>query len=199
MAARARRSSRTIPWADSARATRRTRTATPGAIGDVVSRKIGENSPTWRGSLANELTYKRARVSFLLERQKGGLITNFSRYTYDAVGTSDDEVVAQSGVPTGTARVQLQRGARLRHLGRELLEAPRSNAQPRRSSARYAPVLERCSLRPGQCDGPQPVYVVEVSEGRLRPRSAAGRALTGCGNDVGALGVSTQSERLLHH
>jgi len=78
---------------------------TPGKIGDVVSRKIGENSPTWRGSLANDLSYKRAKFSFLLERQSGGLITNFSRYTYDAVGTSKDEVVAQSGLPTGKERV----------------------------------------------------------------------------------------------
>jgi hypothetical protein len=78
---------------------------TTGEIGEVVSRKIGENSPTWRGSLANDLNYKRARLSFLLERQKGGLITNFSRYTYDAVGTSDDQLVAQDGVPSGSARV----------------------------------------------------------------------------------------------
>ena len=79
---------------------------TPGEIGDVVSRKIGDNSPTWRGSLANDLSYKRAKFSFLLERQSGGLITNFSRYTYDAVGTSDDEVVAQSGIPSGTVRAK---------------------------------------------------------------------------------------------
>jgi TonB-linked SusC/RagA family outer membrane protein len=78
---------------------------TTGKIGDVVSRKIGENSPDWRGSLSNELTYKRAKLSFLLDRQKGGLITNFSRYTYDAVGTSKDEVTAQSGIPSGTARL----------------------------------------------------------------------------------------------
>ena len=44
-------------------------------------------------------------MSFLLDRQKGGLITNFSRYTYDAVGTSKDEVTAQSGIPSGTARL----------------------------------------------------------------------------------------------
>ena len=78
---------------------------TPGAIGDIVSRKIGENSPTWRGSLANDLQYKRAKFSFLLERQSGGLITNFSRYTYDAVGTSKDQLVAQSGIPTGKERL----------------------------------------------------------------------------------------------
>jgi len=78
---------------------------TQGAIGEVVSRKIGENSPTWRGSLGNDLSYRRAKLSFLLEHQSGGLITNFSRYTYDAVGTSKDEVVAQSGLPSGKQRV----------------------------------------------------------------------------------------------
>ncbi|MEP7345029.1 MAG: SusC/RagA family TonB-linked outer membrane protein [Gemmatimonadaceae bacterium] len=78
---------------------------TAGHIGEVVSRKIGDNSPDWRGGWFNELTYKRAKLSVLLERQMGGLITNFSRYTYDAVGTSKDEVAKQSGVPTGADRV----------------------------------------------------------------------------------------------
>jgi TonB-linked SusC/RagA family outer membrane protein len=78
---------------------------TQGEIGEVVSRKIGENSPTWRGSLGNDLSYRKVKLSFLLERQSGGLITNFSRFTYDAVGTSKDEVVAQSGLPTGKERV----------------------------------------------------------------------------------------------
>jgi TonB-linked SusC/RagA family outer membrane protein len=78
---------------------------TTGQIGEVVSRKIGENSPDWRAGWFNEVSYKRVRLSVLVDRQKGGLITNFSRYTYDAVGTSKDEVEKQSGVPTGTERV----------------------------------------------------------------------------------------------
>jgi TonB-dependent SusC/RagA subfamily outer membrane receptor len=76
-----------------------------GKIGDVVSRQIGDNSPDWRAGLSNELTYKRVKFYFLLDRQKGGLITNFSRYTYDAVGTSKDQVVAQSGIPSGNDRL----------------------------------------------------------------------------------------------
>lgn len=75
-------------------------------IGSVVARKIGENSPDWRGSLSNELSYKGVRLYFLLDRQAGGLITNFSRYTYDAVGNStDDNVRKDPDLPTADERV----------------------------------------------------------------------------------------------
>jgi TonB-linked SusC/RagA family outer membrane protein len=78
---------------------------TPGKIGDVVSRQIGDNSPDWRAGLSNEVTYKRVKFYVLLDRQKGGLITDFSRYTYDAVGTSKDQESAQSGIPSGNQRI----------------------------------------------------------------------------------------------
>jgi TonB-linked SusC/RagA family outer membrane protein len=78
---------------------------TTGKIGEVVSRQIGDNSPEWRAGLSNEVTYKRLKLYLLVDRQKGGLITNFSRYTYDAVGTSKDQVVGQSGLPSGNARI----------------------------------------------------------------------------------------------
>ena len=77
-----------------------------GTPGTVLARKIGENSPDWRGSLSNELTFKKVRLYFLLDRQKGGLITNFSRYTYDAVGNStDDNVRKDPNLPTADERV----------------------------------------------------------------------------------------------
>ena len=60
---------------------------------------------TYRAGLSNDLTYKAVKLYFLVDRQKGGLITNFSRYTYDAVGTSKDQVAAKSGVPSGNARL----------------------------------------------------------------------------------------------
>lgn len=74
------------------------------AIGSVCRRKIGDNSPDWRGGLSSELTFKRLKLYVLFDHQQGGLITNFSRYTYDAVGTSADEVVAQPGELSGKER-----------------------------------------------------------------------------------------------
>src|SRR6185369_5941934 len=99
----------------------------------------------------------------------------------------------------GQGTTGFQCGVRFRHVGRELLEASRSNTELRSSTERDPQILGRVSLPPAQCHGPQPVHMVEVSEGRLRPRSAAGGALTGRGNDVGALGVPSQPKLLLHH
>jgi outer membrane receptor protein involved in Fe transport len=83
-------------------------TAGLGPTGTVISRKIGENSPDWRGGLSTEFTYKRVKLYVLFDHQAGGLITNFSRYTYDAVGTSSDQKVPkESGDLTGDERITL--------------------------------------------------------------------------------------------
>jgi TonB-linked SusC/RagA family outer membrane protein len=76
-----------------------------GPTGTVVSRKIGENAPDFRAGLSNEFTYKKVKFYFLLDRQKGGLITNFSRYTYDADLVSTDQVTAKSGIVSGNDRL----------------------------------------------------------------------------------------------
>src|SRR5262249_9395785 len=79
-----------------------------GTPGSVISRKIGDNSPDWRGGLSSELSFKRLKLYLLFDHQAGGLITNFSRYTYDAVGVSSHQTTAQaSGELTGNQRVSL--------------------------------------------------------------------------------------------
>jgi hypothetical protein len=78
-----------------------------GPPGTIISRKIGDNAPDWRGGLSTEFGYKRVKLYLLVDHQQGGLITNFSRYTYDAVGNSEDQVVAQSGELSGDERVAL--------------------------------------------------------------------------------------------
>jgi len=81
---------------------------TTGVIGEVVNRKIGDNAPSWRGSFSNEFTFKGFKVYALVEHQHGGIITNFSRYTYDAFKVSSDQEVAKgSGLLTGTERQTL--------------------------------------------------------------------------------------------
>jgi TonB-linked SusC/RagA family outer membrane protein len=76
-----------------------------GTVGRVVNRKIGDNSPDWRAGLSSDLSYKGFRLYALVDRQKGGLIVNFSRYTYDAVGTSADQKVPKKpGDLTGDER-----------------------------------------------------------------------------------------------
>jgi len=82
-----------------------------GSPGTVVFRPIGDNSPDWRASVSSELTYKRLKVYFLWDGQHGGLITNFSLFTYDCVGTSVDEVTAASpGALTGQQRCASKSG-----------------------------------------------------------------------------------------
>ncbi|MSR07064.1 MAG: SusC/RagA family TonB-linked outer membrane protein [Gemmatimonadetes bacterium] len=78
---------------------------TTQAIGSVCRRKIGDNSPEWRGGLSTEMTFQRLKLYALFDHQQGGLITNFSRYTYDAVGVSADQNVAQAGELTGVQRL----------------------------------------------------------------------------------------------
>ena len=63
-----------------------------GKLGSIVYRPIGDNAPSWRAGVANDLTYKRAKLYFLWEGQHGGLVTNFSLFTYDCIGTSVDQV-----------------------------------------------------------------------------------------------------------
>ncbi|HEX2680911.1 MAG TPA: TonB-dependent receptor, partial [Candidatus Dormibacteraeota bacterium] len=63
-----------------------------GKLGTVVHRPIGDNAPSWHAGLSNDLTYKRWKLYFLWDGQHGGLVTNFSLYTYDCVGTSVDQV-----------------------------------------------------------------------------------------------------------
>ncbi len=76
-----------------------------GPLGTVVTRPIGDNSPSWRASFSNEFTYKDLKLYFLWEGQHGGLITNFTLYTYDCIGTSVDQTVASSpGALTGNQR-----------------------------------------------------------------------------------------------
>ncbi len=83
-------------------------TGTTLPVGSICNRKIGDNSPDWRAGLSNELTYRGLRFYFLLDRQKGGLIVNFSRFTYDAVGTSSDQKVAKKpGDLTGDERLDI--------------------------------------------------------------------------------------------
>ncbi|MBI4501936.1 MAG: SusC/RagA family TonB-linked outer membrane protein [Gemmatimonadetes bacterium] len=78
---------------------------TTGVIGEVVNRRIGDNAPDWRFGLSNEFTFKRFRLYALVEHQQGGLIVNFSRYTYDAVGNSADQKVDAGFGLTGDQRV----------------------------------------------------------------------------------------------
>ena len=76
-----------------------------GTIGDIVVRQIGDNSPTFRSGLSNELAYKRVKLYFLWDWQRGGMITNWSRYTYDVVGNSADQTTAKNpGDLTGSQR-----------------------------------------------------------------------------------------------
>ncbi len=82
-------------------------TGTTLPTGSICNRKIGDNSPDWRASLSNDLRYKGLRLYLLLDRQKGGLITDFSRYTYDAVGTSADQEVAKPGELSGDQRLAI--------------------------------------------------------------------------------------------
>ena len=63
-----------------------------GKLGTIVYRPIGDNAPSWRASVSNDLTYKHVTLYFLWEGQHGGLVTNFSLFTYDCIGTSVDQV-----------------------------------------------------------------------------------------------------------
>jgi TonB-linked SusC/RagA family outer membrane protein len=80
-------------------------TGTTLATGAICNRKIGDNSPDWRASVSSDLTYKRFRLYALFDHQQGSVITNFSRFTYDAVGTSADQTVAKPGELSGDQRI----------------------------------------------------------------------------------------------
>jgi hypothetical protein len=58
-------------------------------------------NPDYRISLANDLTYKRLRLYFLWEREKGGALLNATGLLYDLIGTSPDQVTTtpQPGCP----------------------------------------------------------------------------------------------------
>ncbi|MBI4420301.1 MAG: SusC/RagA family TonB-linked outer membrane protein [Gemmatimonadetes bacterium] len=53
--------------------------------------KAVEANPDYRLSLSNDLTYKRVRLYFLWDREKGGALLNATGFLYDLSGTSPDQ------------------------------------------------------------------------------------------------------------
>ena len=51
-----------------------------------------DQNPDYRFSIANDLTYKRLRLYFLWDREKGGALLNASGFLYDLSGNSPDQV-----------------------------------------------------------------------------------------------------------
>ncbi|MSR07062.1 MAG: SusC/RagA family TonB-linked outer membrane protein [Gemmatimonadetes bacterium] len=74
--------------------------ATRGALGTKVLRKVYDQQPLYNITLSNDVTFKRLRLYFLWERQKGGVMTNLSLYQYDAYKNSIDQTVVVPGYTT---------------------------------------------------------------------------------------------------
>ncbi|MBI4501904.1 MAG: SusC/RagA family TonB-linked outer membrane protein [Gemmatimonadetes bacterium] len=67
---------------------------------------LTDANPDYKFSLSNELTYRRLRFYFMLDRQSGGRLLNATGFLYDLSGTSPDQTTpgwktAKSGVAKG--------------------------------------------------------------------------------------------------
>lgn len=88
---------------------------TGAAIGKGACVKVGENRPDYTLQFASDITVKAFRLSVVLDRQKGGLVSNLTQWLYDQNRNSPDwdDVYPGDTRPTGVVRVaQFQSGQR---------------------------------------------------------------------------------------
>jgi len=79
-----------------------------GATPVKVTRKIGDQQPRYNFTLSNDLTFGRFKLYFLWERQKGGLMVNFTQDSYDSFHSSPDFLTPRfSGDTVGIGRARL--------------------------------------------------------------------------------------------
>lgn len=77
-----------------------TPTGATAALGTKVLRKVYDQQPRYNITLSNDITFKRLKLYFLWERQKGGVMTNLSLYQYDAYKNAIDQLVPVDGYTT---------------------------------------------------------------------------------------------------
>jgi TonB-linked SusC/RagA family outer membrane protein len=78
-------------------------------LGSKVVRKVFDQQPRYNFTISNDLSFKRLKLYFLWERQKGGVMTNLSLYQYDAYKNSIDYLAVVPGYTTdGTTGQQRQ-------------------------------------------------------------------------------------------
>jgi TonB-dependent starch-binding outer membrane protein SusC len=119
--------------------------------GTHVCQAIGDLSPDYTLQLSNDLRYKSVSLSFLWDRQKGGLLSNLTQWLYDLDGNSkdyDDPVPGHSGRTQGEFRPSVFSNNGLMYLQdasflklREVtltLDVPQSFVRKLWSGARYA-------------------------------------------------------------
>ncbi len=77
--------------------------------------KVGENRPDYTLQFANDLTVKAFRVSFVVDRQKGGRVSNLTQWLFDSNRNSADwDQLAEDGRPIGLVRpLQFSSGTRM--------------------------------------------------------------------------------------
>ncbi|MBI4501934.1 MAG: SusC/RagA family TonB-linked outer membrane protein [Gemmatimonadetes bacterium] len=89
-------------------------------LGTRVTRKIGDQQPRYNFTVANDVSWKRFKLYFLWEHQKGGLFVNFTLTSYDSFHSSPDFLTprfAGDTVGAGRARINaFNRGTARAHL-----------------------------------------------------------------------------------
>ena len=84
-------------------------------VGKGACIKVGENRPDYTLQLSNDLTVKAFRLSLVLDRQKGGRVSNLTQWLFDSNGNSPDwDVASADGRPLGQVRpLQFSSGTRM--------------------------------------------------------------------------------------
>jgi hypothetical protein len=70
--------------------------ASLGPIGTRVVRPVDDIAPRFTTGWANDFTYKRLKLYFLWDLQKGGAVTNLTTLVYDFNGNSPDQIKARN-------------------------------------------------------------------------------------------------------
>jgi TonB-linked SusC/RagA family outer membrane protein len=76
--------------------------------GSTLLTYIGETRPDYQVQLGSDLTYKSVKFSFLLDRSKGGLVSNLTQWLYDLNGNSVDyDQIGPDGRKLGVSRPEI--------------------------------------------------------------------------------------------
>jgi hypothetical protein len=74
-------------------------------VGTRIVRYIADSRPDYRFSLSNDVTFKKLRLYFLVDRQKGGIVADLTGILWDLSGNSPDQTVPKKpGALTGDQR-----------------------------------------------------------------------------------------------